>query len=120
MRIGITTDENNNLIRLEDSRYFVIFDDETKKEERYDSPAYKIMPKGQARDVGMDELLKYKPEMIVITSDSLCKCTYATSLLAKVRYILIDEKMNAKDIENRINEFKNKALDVLEPKLYNR
>ena len=42
MRIGITTDENNNLIKLEDSRYFVIFDDETKKEERYDSPAYKM------------------------------------------------------------------------------
>ncbi len=120
MRIGITTDENNNLIKLEDSRYFVIFDDETKKEEKYDSPAYKITPKGHARDVGMDELLKYKPDMIVITSDSLCKCTYAQSLLVNVRYILIDEKLNAKDIENRINEFKRNALDVLEPKLYNR
>ncbi|AAT43111.1 hypothetical protein [Picrophilus oshimae] len=114
MKIACVVDEENVLAPLQFGSTIFLIDSETKQIEEYENPGFGSMHGG--REMAMAAILSLKPDIFIVTPNSLCPGSYSMSL-GNVKYAVMDE-VNISDVIKNIDKIEKSAVSELEPIMY--
>ncbi len=114
MKVACVVDEENMLSPLEYGNSIFLIDDETEKIEEYENPGFGRTHGG--REVAMAGILSLKPDVFIVTENSLCPGSYGMSL-GKVKYAVIEEKPFP-EVMKDLKNIESRAVSELEPVMY--
>ncbi|MEM0139786.1 MAG: hypothetical protein QXZ44_04150 [Ferroplasma sp.] len=114
MKVACVVDDENMLSPLEYGNSIFLIDDETNKIEEYENPGFGRTHGG--REVAMAGILSLKPDIFIVTENSLCPGSYGMSL-GKVKYAVTVEKPFS-EVMKELKELESKAVEELEPVIY--